>query len=415
MSRRERIAKLNERLVAAARGVRVLTRLSWPEQVVEEFLAAHARGAPALPDEVPPVDTNGLSEMAQELDRLVAECDRDEPVEAFLGATAQSYGTACRMLASATSPAFVEGSIELYGAPSDRPAGSSRTHAELASHLLANTEMLAAAGVTPESAFCLTAETVKRALERRLGDFFGEHAPAIVADPTLASKAAAGSRRIRIRGATCFSERDIVQLAEHEGMVHTGTAINGRLQTTLTALRLGAPRTTMTQEGVATLAELTSRSIDIERLRRLAIRTLAIQHALDGADFIEVFRLFLEAGQSEEESAHSAMRVFRGGDVRGGICFTKDVVYLAGLIEVHTFFRRAIADSRPELVGRTFAGRLTIADVIALGPAFDDGLIDAPRFVPAWAADIHGLAAYLVFSATIDRIDLDSVALEHLA
>lgn len=60
-------------------------------------------------------------------------------------------------------------------------------------------------------------------------------------------------------------------------------------------------------------------------LRRIALRVVMVKQALDGADFIEVFRGFLDAGQSEVESYRSAARVFRGGDVRGKVCFTKPV------------------------------------------------------------------------------------------
>ena len=75
--------------------------------------------------------------------------------------------------------------------------------------------------------------------------------------------------------------------------------------------------------------------MDLSRLRRLALRIIAVKHVIEGADFVEVFRFFLRAGQSEDESARSAARVFRGGDPHGGIAFTKDVVYLHGLIGVH--------------------------------------------------------------------------------
>ena len=174
---------------------------------------------------------------------------------------------------------------------------------------------------------------------------------------------------MRIRAQTCFSELDVVQLIEHEGFVHAGTALNGRAQPYLTCMGLSAPRTTLTQEGLATLAELTTRTIDIARLRRLALRTVAIQRALDGADYLDVFRFFIASGQSEDESAHSAMRIFRGGDVRGGVVFTKDVVYLCGLTAVHTFLRNAIAERRPHLVRRLFAGRVALPDVHRLESA----------------------------------------------
>ena len=46
--------------------------------------------------------------------------------------------------------------------------------------------------------------------------------------------------------------------------------------------------------------------------------------ALDGADFIDLFKFFLVSGQPEIESVRSAQRIFRGGAVKGGIVFTKD-------------------------------------------------------------------------------------------
>ena len=71
-------------------------------------------------------------------------------------------------------------------------------------------------------------------------------------------------------------------------------------------------------------AEIITGALDISRLRRIALRVVMVERALDGADFIEVFRGFLDAGQTEVESYRSAARVFRGGDVRGGQCFTKE-------------------------------------------------------------------------------------------
>ena len=52
-----------------------------------------------------------------------------------------------------------------------------------------------------------------------------------------------------------------------------------------------------------------------------------------------VYRFFLEAGQSDTDSFSSTQRVFRGVPVTGGAAFTKDTVYLHGLLSVHTFFR----------------------------------------------------------------------------
>ena len=104
-------------------------------------------------------------------------------------------------------------------------------------------------------------------------------------------------------------------------------------------------------------SELITGAIDIDRMERIALRVIGIDMALGGADFIEVFRYFLEAGQPEKESFNSAMRVFRGAPVSGGSAFTKDVVYVHGLMEVHTFFRWALSKQRMELCQYFFAGR----------------------------------------------------------
>jgi hypothetical protein len=134
--------------------------------------------------------------------------------------------------------------------------------------------------------------------------------------------------------------------------------------------------------------------------------------ALDGADFIDLFKFFLDAGQSEEESVKSAQRIFRGGAVKGGIVFTKDAVYLQGLIEVHTFLRVAIRDNKPDMVRNLFAGRLTMADAVRMDPMFQSGWLIPPTYIPLWAADLRRLAAMMAYSAFITNIKLDKVYLE---
>jgi hypothetical protein len=139
-----------------------------------------------------------------------------------------------------------------------------------------------------------------------------------------------------------------------------------------------------------------------------------VKKALDGADFIELFKFFLEAGQSEEESVKSAQRIFRGGSVKGGVVFTKDAVYLQGLLEVHTFLRVAIRDNRPNLARNLFAGRLTMADALRLDPLFKNGWLNPPVYIPLWASDLRRLAAMMAYSAFITNIKLDKIYLERV-
>jgi len=408
----ERARQLDVALCAIAPSIKVLSRLSWPESTITDFLRSWRRGEPHIPTVT--YAQNGMPDGAlSELHRIRDAADPDDPLEAYLRATADSYATAVELLSNAGTPAFLELSRMLYGDPYERLPGTFLTHFEAAQQLLDITAPWAAACRGEEQLLCVTAEHVQREIQARIDPFFTDHPIRVVIDPRLTSKAAAAARRIRIRGRASYTEADIDQLLAHEAFVHSATALNGRLQP-LQAFGLAAPRTTATQEGLATIAELITGSMDLSRLRRIALRIIAVKHVVEGADFVEVFRYFLRAGQSEDESARSAARVFRGGDPHGRVAFTKDVVYLHGLIGVHTFLRRAIFESRIELIPRLFAGRLTLGDVLRLDSAFDAGDLAPGRYITHWAADARRLAAHLSFSLILNRIKLENVDLDSL-
>ena len=409
----QRARQLDADLCALAPTVKVLSRLSWPEATISEFLQSWRRGEPHIPDvrHATKEASSGLPRGAKrELERIRDAADPSDPIEGYLRDTADSYAKAVDLISCAGTPAFLELSRDLYGDPFERLPGTAITHVEAAQQLLDITAPWAAACLGEDQLHCMTAEHVRSEIQARVDPFFTEHPITVVIDPRLTSKAAAAARRIRLRGRASYTEADIDQLLEHEAFVHAATALNGKLQP-IAAFGLAAPRTTATQEGLATIAELITGSMDLSRLRRLALRIIAVEHVVEGADFVEVFRYFLRAGQTEDESARSAARVFRGGDPHGGIAFTKDVVYLHGLIGVHTFLRRAIFDSRIELIPRLFAGRLTLGDVLRLDSAFEAGDLLPGRYVTHWAADARRLAAHLSFSLILNRIKLESVDL----
>jgi hypothetical protein len=149
-------------------------------------------------------------------------------------------------------------------------------------------------------------------------------------------------------------------------------------------------------------------------MKRISLRIIAIDMALGGADFIQVFRFFLDAGQSATDSFASAQRVFRGAPLGGGAAFTKDTVYLHGLLSVHTFFRWALKHKRLSVCRNLFAGKLAMHDVLALQPFFDNGYIAQPRFLPPWVQHANGLAGMLAFSLFANQIRLDRVEAEDL-
>jgi uncharacterized protein (TIGR02421 family) len=210
---------------------------------------------------------------------------------------------------------------------------------------------------------------------------------------------------VRIRRHACFTDGDIRQLIEHEAFVHVLTSLNGRAQTRLPLLARSHPGTTRTQEGLAVFAEFMTGNMEVQRLRRLADRVLAIQMALDGADFLEVYRFFLARTDESGQSFENARRVFRGGRVEGGIPFTKDIVYLDGLLRVHNFMRTVVSLGRADLLHLLFVGKLDLEDVPALAELSAQGLCEPPRFLPGWAEDRGFLVSYLAYSSFLNAVD----------
>jgi uncharacterized protein (TIGR02421 family) len=397
----------DQQLVLIAREIRILSQLSWPRKSQRAFLSGRRADR-----QFPPVIEYPkliLTDTVQALRAAVVNVPEDDPRGRFLRETADSYVTACRMLENLGSPRLTAYSVALYGQPGDSLAGGAVHNIDAARYFLDVSTAYVPEGKRDTAIAPLSSEAFSGELTARLAEVLNGQPVRVVVDDNLVSKAAAGANRIRIRGQTEFTTDELEQLLQHEAYVHTLTAINGRRQPQLSALSLPAPRTVGTQEGLATFAELVTGAIDIARLNRVALRILAIDQAMNGADFMDVFRFFLEAGQDENESFYSAMRVFRGVPATGGSAFTKDTVYLHGLMEIHTFFRWALQHRRFELCRYLFAGRMTIGDVINLAPFFDSGFIAGPQYLPPWMQRRTGLAAYLAFSVFANRIPISEL------
>jgi uncharacterized protein (TIGR02421 family) len=398
-------AGLDVRLVKAVRGIRLLSLASWPASVQVRFLEQWRRGNAVLPEvEYRPLD---FAAELRELDAIAAAADPDHPLGAYLRDSAASWSSAARLLQGLGTPAACAESIALFGRPDQALPGEGPTTREAAGHFIQIANGMDRQLLAPEEQVPVSATALALQLQSDLDEFFGSRIIKVELDAQLIAKAAAGATRIRLRDGAAFSDYDRRQLFHHEALVHSLTALNGRLQPYLPSLALASPRVTATQEGLATFAEQITGSIDIERMKRISLRIEAIAMALEGADFLQVFGYFLDAGQIPEESFSSAQRVFRGVPVTGGCAFTKDTVYLRGLVGVHTFFRRALQRDRLSLCRLLFAGKMTLQDVVRFQPLFADGSLAPPRWLPGWVERASGLAGMLAFSLFANRIRMD--------
>jgi len=398
---------LDARMVEAVKDIRLLALVSWPAGQEVHFLADYQRGIVQLPQlEYPTLD---FSHTRFELDAIAAAADPSHPLGIYLIESARSWSIAASLCENLGTRAVSDLSIQLFGRPDECLPGDGPTTRDAARHFISIADELDHELMAPAEHVTISATALQLQLQRELDDYFDSRVIDVVLDPDLIAKAAAGATRIRLRFGAAFSDYDRHQLLQHEAFVHSLTALNGREQPLMQSLALSSPRVTATQEGLATFAEQITGSIDIGRMKRISLRIEAVAMALNGADFIEVFRFFLDSGQTPEDSFASAQRVFRGVPTTGGSAFTKDVVYLRGLLGVHTFFRWALRERKLQLCRWLFAGKMTLADVQRFEPLFASGVLRPARWLPQWVARANGLAGMLAFSLFANRIRLDKI------
>jgi uncharacterized protein (TIGR02421 family) len=393
---------LDKELVKIASNFKILTLIEWPKNIQEDFLANYKSGNKAIP-KVEYVKRNHFDALVK-LEAIINATQKDHPIAQYLNATAKSYWLANKMIENLGQTDMLKYSIEIYGQPSDTVVGSKYTNLDAANFFVEITDQFNEYHNMKDADVCILADTIRAQLEEETRKVITDDEVKFFVDDKLVPKAAAGRERVRLRSGTCFSPYDFKQLLEHEVFVHTLTAINGYRQPHLNSLSLGSPRTTGTQEGLATFAELITGAIDLSRLKRIAQRVIAADMAIKGANFIEIFEYFRANGQSDSESYSSAQRLFRGGDPNGKIIFTKDTVYLDGLLHAHSFFRWAMKNGKLGLSHVLFSGRLTFDDAEKLAPMMEAGVILPPKYLPPWLSQVPTLGGYLAFSLFANKI-----------
>ena len=115
-------------------------------------------------------------------------------------------------------------------------------------------------------------------------------------------------------------------LLHHEIGTHVLTYVNGAAQP-LQQLRHGLAGYDELQEALAVLAEYLVGGLSAARLRTLGARVLAAEAVVDGAGFLETFRLLsAEHGFAPAAAFDIAERAHQGGGT------TRDLIYLRGLL-----------------------------------------------------------------------------------
>ncbi|MFT7641339.1 MAG: hypothetical protein ACI9G1_003086 [Pirellulaceae bacterium] len=134
-------------------------------------------------------------------------------------------------------------------------------------------------------------------------------------------------------------------LLAHEVGTHLVTYYNGRLQP-FQQLYSGLAGYEELQEGLAVLAEYLVGGLSASRVRQLAARVVAVHHLIQGASFVDTFRILSKDYEINQRTAYNVtMRVYRGGGL------TKDAIYLRGLVGILQYIQDG-GKLEPLLVGK---------------------------------------------------------------
>ena len=400
----QRISKLSDLLYQASKPLRLLTHIGWDHSVKDGFFASGAKELPVV--SYPKYDPSHTLSI---LETVRGRLQRGTRIDNWLLDTAQDLETTARLLQSCGTPDFFKYSHELYGTPTSTLIDENNTSLGLATQLTDLFGSFNSLDLGVAEAADISAETVADRMRRASRQMFGTDAPEVMVVDNLSANALAGASRIRLRRGARFNSNDIQQLIHHEAYIHVATALNGREQKHLRILGASHPGTTKTQEGLAVFAEFITGSMDIDRMHRLADRVIAIQMAVEGADFLQVYDYFLERIGNPGQAFENTRRVFRGGTLTGGAPFTKDIVYLDGLLRVHNFLRSIVASKRTDVLRMLFCGKLDIEDIPVLCELASLGLCKPAHYLPPWASDLRFLLAYLTYSSFLNKIDLTQV------
>jgi uncharacterized protein (TIGR02421 family) len=413
------VRSLSDRLVEAQRPIRILDAIKWDDEVERAFFAGGARALPPVgPDYYRrrplPFDPESKREEFRSLERDVRRrLGPYNPAGRIMARMCAEYREVIDLLVHRGTPAFGLISERLYGGSADSFHAGDPNLADLGRMMSQTLANLSGDGALDAGEPTLTAPEVVRLLASRLGGFFGDRAGFRVRlSDGIVADAAAGSDYIKVRGDARFTPREVRLLEVHEGWVHLGTTLNGQAQPVCTFLGKGPPSSTMTQEGLAVLTEVLAFASHPGRLRRLAHRIEGVALAESGADFLDVYRFFLDQGYGPRESYQHSSRIFRGSLPAGCGPFTKDLCYNKGFVLVCNYLRAAV---RRGMVGRVpllFCGKTNLDDARTLAQLVEEGLVAPPRYLPPPFADLHALSAWLCYANFLgclspERIDED--------
>ncbi|HGK7610321.1 TPA: flavohemoglobin expression-modulating QEGLA motif protein [Legionella pneumophila] len=410
------IQELSQRIVEAQRQIRILDSIKWDESVKQEFFKFKGKKLPSIDKAY--YDGKPLPfkvKDKQEEFRIILRDAQNQlgqysTVTRLIRRQCEEYSRAAQMLSLRGTPSFSEMAMELYGSPDDVFYVGGPRMCEMGSLLFDVLKNLQVQLQSQADVKRYTPIQAQEILQERLEKFFDKHpgrVSVMVSDDMIAD-ASAGADSIKLSQNAMFSDRDLRYLEVHEGWVHVGTTLNGALQPNCFFLSKGSPSSSVIQEGLAVITEVVTFSSYPGRMLKITNRVIALDKVTQGADFIDIYRYFLECGLSEEDSYNQSVRIFRGSTPTGGP-FTKDLSYAKGFVLIYNYIRFAIGQKRVDTIPLLFTGKLVLDDLPLLGELKEREILTDPMYLPPPFQDLAALSAWMSFSLYLNQFDLNEI------
>jgi uncharacterized protein (TIGR02421 family) len=230
------------------------------------------------------------------------------------------------LLSDVDTPRFLPESVQIYGGVSDWLLQHAQ---ELLDRVPTRGGRGLPQGKLSATQFAARAQQELGYYQQQCADF---SATVAVRDDMYAGMMVSGDQLL-IGGRTRVPRRRADALLQHEIGTHLVTRYNGHLQP-FQQLEVGLAGYDGLQEGLAVLAEYLVDGLSRYRMRVLAARVVAAKHLLDGASFVDTFRVVNRSLAFSQRTAYTiTMRIYRGGGL------TKDAVYLRGLLQILRYLR----------------------------------------------------------------------------
>lgn len=419
-TQQQTIHNLSERIVKAQQPIRILDALKWGNEIKEEFFKSGFKQLPAVDvdyyQKIPlPYEPEKKKEEFYTIERDIrSQLGQFSGVGSIMQRMCREYREVIRLLQARGTTEFSKISQELYGSAEDAFYAGAPTLRDLATLVSSTLSNIHSQVITDADEKRFSSEEAVAILNERLSKYFDGTNNQIrvrISDGILADSAA-GAENIKIRKGAFFSEREIRAFEIHEGWVHLGTTLNGLNQPICTFLSKGAPSSTSTQEGLATIMEIFTFSSYPQRVQRITDRVNAIYMAENGANFIEVFNFYRDSGVDDEQSYYAALRIFRGSAPDKGP-FTKDLTYSRGFILIYNYIRLAIQRGLLAHIPLLFVGKTILEDLHLLYDLIEEGIVVPPKYIPPQFKDLAALSAWMCYSLFLNRLNLQQLAADY--